>query len=93
MEMLTASSTLLPLPTKLQRRIPPPLTKTFITTTPSLLRSTKFLLLAVSASSATDNEKGRNLGVVEEEKERRETLLYSVAPYPLLLPALLPGGE
>ncbi|XP_008777254.2 uncharacterized protein LOC103697213 [Phoenix dactylifera] len=96
MEMLTASSTLRPLPTKFQRLTPPPLSGTLITT-PSLLgRSTRPLPLIVAASSAARKEKGRNLGEVEEKEEEEErggeTLLYSVAPYPLLLAALLPGA-
>ncbi|KAG1354994.1 Di-heme cytochrome, transmembrane [Cocos nucifera] len=90
METLTAISTLRPLATKFQGPSPPPLSGTLITT-PSLLgRSTRPHPLIVAASSATRKEKGRNLGSVEEE--RGETLLYSVAPYPLLLAALLPGA-
>nr|XP_029119764.1 uncharacterized protein LOC105042947 isoform X2 [Elaeis guineensis] len=95
METLTAIATLRPLPTKFKRPTPPHPSGTLITT-PSLLgRSTRPLPLIVAASSATRKEKWRNLGAVEEEEEkeeRGETLLYSVAPYPLLLAALLPGA-
>lgn len=92
--MLAANSTLRPLPTKFQRSTPL-FSGTLIATiaTPSLLRRSRdFLPLIVAASSGTEEEKSRDLRVVEVEEERRETILNSVAPYPLLLAALLPGA-